>query len=80
MAVDIAPRKATGAAMGMIGLFSYMGAALQENVTGYFINAHKTVVDGKTIYDFTAAGEFWVGAAVVSCLLALLVWNAKPKN
>lgn len=80
MAVDIAPRKATGAAMGMIGLFSYMGAALQENVTGYFINANKTVVDGKTIYDFTAAGEFWVGAAVVSCLLALLVWNAKPKN
>lgn len=80
MAVDIAPRKATGAAMGMIGLFSYMGAALQENVTGYFINANKTVVDGKTIYDFTAAGEFWVGAAVLSFILALLVWNAKPKS
>lgn len=80
MAVDIAPRRATGAAMGMIGLFSYMGAALQENVTGYFINAHKTIVGGKAVYDFTAAGEFWVGAAVLSCLLALLVWNVKPKN
>lgn len=80
MAVDIAPRKATGAAMGMIGLFSYFGAALQERVTGYFINANKVVVDGHTIYNFQAAGEFWVGAAVVSFLLALLVWNAKPKD
>ena len=80
MAVDIVPKRATGAAMGMIGLLSYAGAALQEAVSGYFINAHMTIVEGQKIYDFTYAGYFWVGAAVVSALLALLVWNAKPKE
>ena len=80
MAVDLCPKNATGAAMGMIGMFSYIGAALQERVSGYFINAHKMVVDGKTIYDFAAASDFWVGAAVLSCVLALLVWNAKPDD
>ncbi len=80
MAVDLAPRKATGAAMGLIGLFSYLGAAVQEHVSGYMINAYKLEVAGKTVYDFTLAGKFWVGAAVASCLLALLVWNTKPKS
>ncbi len=80
MAVDIVPKRATGAAMGMIGLLSYAGAAIQETVSGYFINAHMTIVDGQKIYDFTAAGNFWVGAAVLSCILALFVWNAKPKE
>ncbi len=32
MAVDICSKKATGAAMGVIGLFSYAGASLQEGV------------------------------------------------
>ena len=80
MAVDIVPKRATGAAMGMIGLLSYAGAAIQEAVSGYLINAHMTIVNGQKIYDFTLAGDFWVGASVASILLALLVWNAKPKE
>jgi OPA family sugar phosphate sensor protein UhpC-like MFS transporter len=39
MAVDICSKNATGAAMGVIGLFSYAGATLQEAVGGYLINA-----------------------------------------
>lgn len=80
MAVDICPRRATGAAMGMIGLLSYAGAALQELISGYLINANMTIVEGKKMYDFTLAGDFWVGAAIVSCLLATLVWNVKAKE
>lgn len=80
MAVDICPKKATGAAMGMIGLLSYGGASLQEKVSGYLINAHKTVVDGKTIYDFSAAADFWVISAVLSFILAAMVWNAKAED
>ncbi|WP_414153111.1 MFS transporter [Pectinatus cerevisiiphilus] len=80
MAVDICPKRATGAAMGMIGLFSYIGASLQEKVSGYLINAGKTVVNGQAIYDFHAAAVFWVGAAVISCLMAILVWNVKVKE
>ena len=80
MAVDIVPKRATGAAMGMIGLLSYAGAAMQEAISGYLINANMTIVDGVKTYDFHTAGVFWVGAAVVSCLLALTVWNVKPKE
>ena len=39
-----------------------------------------TAVGGEKIYDFGYATEFWVGAALLSTLLALLVWNAKPQD
>ena len=80
MAVDICSKKATGAAMGVIGLFSYAGASLQELVGGYLLNAHKTVVDGKTIYDFTTVGHFWVAATLFALILPLFVWNAKQED
>lgn len=81
MAVDICSKKATGAAMGVIGLFSYAGASLQEAVGGYLLNAHKTIgPDGKTLYDFTAVGHFWVAATVFALVLPLLVWNAKRED
>lgn len=78
MAVDIVPKRVTGAAMGMIGLLSYAGAAIQEFITGKLMTI--TVVGGEKVYDFGYATEFWVGAAVASTLLALLVWNAKPQE
>jgi len=81
MAVDICSKKATGAAMGVIGLFSYAGASLQEAVGGHLLNAHKTVgADGKVIYDFTTVGNFWVAASVLALVLPLLVWNAKHED
>ena len=81
MAVDICSKKATGAAMGMIGLFSYASAALQEKVAGYLINAHKVMgIDGKPIYDFTQVGHLWVLATVVALILPLFVWNAKMEE
>ena len=39
-----------------------------------------TVVNGVKTYDFGMATEFWVGAAIASTVLALVVWNAKPKE
>lgn len=81
MAVDICSKKATGAAMGVIGLFSYAGATLQEAVGGYLINAHKVVgANGKPIYDFVAVGNFWVIASVFALVLPLFVWNAKHED
>ena len=78
MAVDIVPKRVTGAAMGMIGLLSYAGAAIQEFVTGKLMTI--TTVNGVKVYDFGYATEFWVGAALAATLLALLVWNAKPQD
>lgn len=80
MAVDIAPRNASGAALGIVGIASYIGAGLQDVMSGLLIEGNKRVVDGVEVYDFTYINWFWIGAALMSALLALLVWNAGKKN
>lgn len=81
MAVDIAPRNASGAALGVVGIASYVGAGVQDVMSGVLIEGHKSVVNGVEVYDFTAINWFWIGAAVLSVLCALVVWNAKaPKE
>ena len=77
MAVDIAPRNASGAALGVVGVASYVGAGLQDVMNGVLIEGNKTVVDGTDVYDFTYINWFWIGAAIISVVLALFVWNAK---
>ena len=78
-AVDLSSKKATGAAMGTIGMFSYIGAAAQDTISGVLIDAGKIMVDGQARYNFDNAIVFWIGAAVLSTLLPLLVWKAKPR-
>ena len=80
MAVDIAPRNASGAALGVVGVASYIGAGLQDVMSGILIEGQKTVCNGVDVYDFTYINWFWIGAALLSVLFALLVWNAKPKE
>lgn len=81
MAVDIAPRNASGAALGVVGIASYVGAGVQDVMSGVLIEGHKSMVNGVEVYDFTAINWFWIGAAVLSVLCALMVWNAKaPKE
>ncbi len=78
MAVDIVPRKATGAALGVVGIASYIGAGIQDAVSGWLINQNMTVAEnGDKIYDFSTVGVFWLAAAVISFLLPLL--NLKRK-
>ena len=80
MAVDIAPRNASGAALGVVGIASYIGAGLQDVMSGVLIEGNKQLVDGVEVYDFTYLNWFWIGAALLSVLLALLVWNARSKE
>lgn len=80
MAVDIAPRNASGAALGVVGIASYIGAGLQDVMSGVLIEGNKRLVDGVEVYDFTYINWFWIGAALMSVLLALLVWNARSKE
>ena len=79
MAVDIAPRNASGAALGVVGIASYIGAGLQDVMSGVLIEGQKTVQNGVDVYDFTYINWFWIGAALLSVFFALLVWNVKPK-
>ena len=80
MAIDIAPKQATGATMGLIGIASYVGAGLQELMSGYLISDKKVIVDNIITYDFSIARYFWFGATLLSALVALLVWNAKIRE
>jgi hypothetical protein len=80
MAVDLSSKRATGAAMGLIGVFSYLGAAIQEWISGDLIEAGKTVVNGQTTHNFDHAIIFWVGAAVAAVLLSSTLWKARAKS
>ena len=80
MAVDIAPRNASGAALGVVGIASYIGAGIQDVMSGVLIEGNKQVVNGTEVYDFSAINCFWIGAALLSVLLALLVWNKKSRE
>lgn len=80
MAVDIAPKQATGATMGLIGIASYAGAGIQELISGFLINDKKVIVNQVATYDFSIARYFWFGAALLSAIIALLVWDAKKRG
>jgi OPA family sugar phosphate sensor protein UhpC-like MFS transporter len=77
MAVDLAPRAAAGAALGVVGIASYLGAGLQDIMNGVLIEGNKTVINGTEVYDFTYVNWFWIGSALLSVILTALVWNAK---
>ena len=81
MAVDIAPRAAAGAALGVVGIASYLGAGLQDIMNGVLIEGHKSInAIGLEVYDFTYVSWFWIGAALLSVLLTTLVWNARRED
>lgn len=79
-AIDLCSKKAAGAVKGTIGLFAYIGASLQDLASGYLLDSNKIVVNGVSTYDFDSFFHLWIGAAIASMLLALFVWNAKPKE
>lgn len=80
IAIDISSKRAAGAAMGLVGVFSYLGAAVQDWISGILIQRGAMTVDGQTVHDFTGAYLFWLGSAIVAVLLATTLWNVKPKD
>ena len=85
MAVDIVPRKATGAALGVVGMASYVAAGIQDVVSGWLIDGNATVIEKldeatgqmvqATQYDFTSVALFWVVASAISFLLPVMNWK-----
>jgi MFS transporter, OPA family, sugar phosphate sensor protein UhpC len=80
MAVDLSPKRAAGAAMGVIGCFAYVGAALQDTLSGWLLDRGKVGEGAAAHYDFDLVVGFWVGASLVSILLTLTVWKAQPRE
>ena len=87
-AIDIAPKSVAGAAMGFIGVFSYLGAGTQDYISGRLIYDSEIRVvfsigeNSPTVffYDYTVPVMFWVGASVVSIILATSLWNVKASD
>ena len=75
MAVDIVPRKATGAALGVVGISSYVAAGFQDIVSGYLIQGFTVESVTGDIYDFGPVSWFWIIASVVSFVLPVLKWK-----
>ena len=74
MATDVAPKGASGSALGVVGIASYIGAAVQDAISGFAIQSGKTVGEGAAAYDFSSVAYFWVGAAVLSVVCTVIVW------
>ncbi|MGQ9852877.1 MAG: MFS transporter, partial [Candidatus Oleimicrobiaceae bacterium] len=79
-AVDIAPKQAAGAALGFVGVFSYVAAALQEWLSGHLIQRTMVASEGVHTYDFTIPIIFWIGSSVVSLLLAASLWRVRTRD
>jgi OPA family sugar phosphate sensor protein UhpC-like MFS transporter len=75
MAIDIVPRKATGAALGVVGISSYVAAGFQDIVSGYLIQGFTVESVTGDIYDFGPVSWFWIIASVVSFVLPVLNWK-----
>jgi OPA family sugar phosphate sensor protein UhpC-like MFS transporter len=82
MAVDLVPRQATGAALGIVGMASYAAAGLQNVITGVLLDKYPRIVNaaGVEVHDFSLVSWFWVGAAVISFLLPMLNWRRKKQE
>lgn len=77
MAVDIVPRKATGAALGIVGISSYVAAGIQDIASGFLIQGY-TEHSGNisdAVYDFTPVSVFWLAAALISFILPIVGWG-----
>lgn len=83
MAIDIVPRKATGAALGVVGISSYMTIGLQNIISGLLIDRFSetstVAVDGVsqvvTTYNFVPVALFWLSAVLLSFVVPILNWK-----
>lgn len=83
MALDIVPRKATGAALGIVGIASYTFAAFQDLVSGFLIQGNTVSTCGGSIaeatYNFTPVSLFWLAACLLAFLVPVLAWKRLKK-
>lgn len=83
-AVDLVPPRAVGAAMGLVGVFSYLGAGVQELISGSLVGAGTRVIELPLaeirVYDFHWVRLFWIGASVASAILAATLWRVRRRS
>ena len=73
MALDIVPRKATGAALGIVGISSYVAAGIQDIASGFIIQGSASA--GTAEFNFTSVSLFWLSACLISFILPVIGWK-----
>ena len=71
MALDFVPRKATGAALGIVGISSYAAAGLQSVASGFLIDGYAA----GGMYNFTPVSIFWLVACFLAFTLPVIGWK-----
>ena len=71
MALDFVPRKATGAALGIVGISSYIAAGLQSMISGFLIDGNLA----DNVYNFRPVSVFWIIACVLAFSLPVIGWK-----
>lgn len=71
MALDFVPRRATGAALGIVGVSSYAAAGLQSVASGLLIDGFAS--DG--LYNFVPVSVFWIAACFLAFSLPVVGWK-----
>ncbi len=71
MALDFVPRKATGAALGIVGISSYAAAGLQSVVSGFLIDGFAA----EGLYNFRPVSIFWIIACLLAFVLPVVGWK-----
>ena len=71
MALDFVPRRATGAALGIVGVSSYAAAGLQSVASGLLIDGFAS--DG--LYNFVPVSVFWIAACFLAFSLPVIGWK-----
>ncbi len=74
MALDIVPRKATGAALGLVGISSYVAAGIQDAVSGWLIGGGAATGFAAT-YDFGGVTVFWLASCLLSFVIPVAAWR-----
>ena len=69
LAMELCSRAAAGAALGVIGGFSYLGAGVQAVLSGYLI-------DGD---DFSRVKVLWLGAPCLAVVITASLWRAERR-
>jgi MFS transporter, OPA family, sugar phosphate sensor protein UhpC len=80
LAVDSAAKEAAGAALGVVGIASYIGAGLQDATSGYLIERFKGQGEVASPYDFGPVSLFWIGASVTSMLVTAVIWRLSRRR
>lgn len=76
IAMDLATRKASASATGLVGTVGYAGAALMSIVSGRILNAYQDA--GNPMGGWHLLFSIWAGAAFLAMLFLLPLWHLRP--